>query len=111
MGERLAAPRDLDTQLRIEREAQPVAEERLVQRGVTRGECQRGRVLQDLANLEVLEVRPAPRDALVCLHVWGTLFEARSMLSPGDAPPPFLPVRSRLFGEDAHEGEDAAGGR
>src|SRR3954452_2847346 len=99
MGERLAAPRDLDTQLRVEREAQPVAEERLVQRGVTRGECQRGRILQDLANLEVLEVRPAHPDALVSLHGSGRLFEPRSMLSHRDAPPPFLPVRSRLFGE------------
>ena len=34
--ERLAAAGDLDAQLRVEREAQPVAEERLVQGGVTR---------------------------------------------------------------------------
>ena len=59
MRERRVVARHLAAQRRVEREPQPVAGERLVQRGMARGQRQARRVVEHLAALEILEPRPA----------------------------------------------------
>jgi hypothetical protein len=51
-----------------------------VQRGMTGGQGERGRVLEHLPELEVLEVGSANADALSRLHV-SRLLKRRSMLA------------------------------
>ena len=55
MGQQSVTAGHGPAQRRVESEPQPVAGERLVQRGVAGAERQTGRVLEDLAALEVLE--------------------------------------------------------
>ena len=57
MRERLVVAGDREAERGVERELQPVAHERLMQRGVSRSQRERGRSVEDLAELEVLEVR------------------------------------------------------
>ena len=59
MRERRVVARHLAAQRRVEREPQPVAGERLVQRGMARGQRQARRVVEHLAALELLEPRAA----------------------------------------------------
>ena len=63
MGERGRRPGDLAAQVRVERQAQAIADERLVHGGVPVRDRQRRRVVEHLADGEVLEPRTADRSA------------------------------------------------
>ncbi len=62
MRQRRVAAGDTPARVMIERQAQPIGEQRLQQRGVTLGQRHGGRV-ERLADDEVLEPGPADRNA------------------------------------------------
>jgi hypothetical protein len=64
MGQRLGASGDRRGQLVIQRQPEPVAGQRLMQRGVARGQCQARGIGEDLPVRQVLEVRPTTRTRL-----------------------------------------------
>ena len=68
MRERLPAAGDGAAQLGVQRQPQAIAGERLMNGGVPGGQGQRGGVLEHLAALEVLEVRPRYGDAAARAH-------------------------------------------
>ena len=62
MRQRLVVPGDGAAQRRVERQPQPVADQRLMDGGMSRRQRQRRGVVEDLAELEVLEPRTADVD-------------------------------------------------
>ena len=100
----------------IERKAQAVAEQRLMEGGVAGGQGQRGRVLEDLPHLEVLEVRAADPDLLACPHhrsPFALALPARSQCKPirahdglcsVDEVASLVSLGARKLGADAREG-------
>ena len=64
MRQGLVPCRDRGAQLGVERQPQPVSEQRLMEGRMAGGECERGRFVEDVANHEVLEMWTVADDPL-----------------------------------------------
>ena len=69
MRQSLIPSRDHGAQLGVQRQPQPVSEQRLMQGGMAGGERKGGRLVEDVANLEVLEMGTVGDDPLGRLQI------------------------------------------